>query len=329
MKNFKNANCYMWFILCLLNISRYSAQLNFNTLTPCTLSSINCNSQISSGQIITLSPPDIDGNYCAGQPIYFNYMGIYCASDYLNMGDDCGNMSASYGNIEGGFTDNQQRLAFNDNFSYIYSAPGVYTVTAYSSWAGPSGGPCWIAYKEINVIDCTDPDFVPYSGNASCITSFAPNPGAYVISFWLKEDQVASFYSTNSTYISGIDVLINNTPTPFYANAPSNASNKIIDGWQKVDGQITIPGNATTVEIKLRNNAAVDVYFDDIRFHPVNSGFKSFVYDPVTLRLVAELDDRNYATLYEYDEEGQLIRVKKETERGIRTIKESRTSIKK
>jgi hypothetical protein len=41
---------------------------------------------------------------------------------------------------------------------------------------------------------------------------------------------------------------------------------------------------------------------------------------------VAELDERNYATLYEYDEEGKLIRVKKETEKGIMTIKENKNN---
>ena len=53
----------------------------------------------------------------------------------------------------------------------------------------------------------------------------------------------------------------------------------------------------------------------------------SYVYDPISLRLMAELDERNYATLYEYDEEGKLIRVKKETEKGIMTIQENRDNI--
>ena len=47
------------------------------------------------------------------------------------------------------------------------------------------------------------------------------------------------------------------------------------------------------------------------------------------LRLMAELDERNYATFYEYDEEGKLIRVKKETEKGVMTIQENRANIKK
>jgi hypothetical protein len=39
---------------------------------------------------------------------------------------------------------------------------------------------------------------------------------------------------------------------------------------------------------------------------------------------MAELDENNYSTFYEYDDEGNLMRLKKETERGIMTIKETR-----
>ena len=39
---------------------------------------------------------------------------------------------------------------------------------------------------------------------------------------------------------------------------------------------------------------------------------------------MAELDERNYAKIYEYDEQGKLTRVKKETEMGVMTIQENR-----
>jgi hypothetical protein len=60
--------------------------------------------------------------------------------------------------------------------------------------------------------------------------------------------------------------------------------------------------------------------------HPFNANMKSFIYDPITLRLMAELDENNYTTFYNYDEEGQLIRVKKETIQGVKTIKETRAA---
>ena len=54
---------------------------------------------------------------------------------------------------------------------------------------------------------------------------------------------------------------------------------------------------------------------------------KSYVYNPVNLRLMAELDENNYAAFYEYDDDGTLVRVKKETERGVQTIKETRSAL--
>ena len=103
----------------------------------------------------------------------------------------------------------------------------------------------------------------------------------------------------------------------------------IIDGWQRVVGEFTIPEMDTDVALLtinlVNNNNDVNAYFDDIRMHPFNSNMKTFVYHPVTQRLMSELDENNYATFYEYDAEGGLIRVKKETEKGVYTIQETRS----
>jgi len=69
-----------------------------------------------------------------------------------------------------------------------------------------------------------------------------------------------------------------------------------------------------------------NAYVDDIRILPVNANMKAFVYDPIKQRLVATLDENNYATIYEYDAEGNLVRTQKETERGIMTVMESRSA---
>ncbi|NRA12676.1 MAG: hypothetical protein HRT57_12035, partial [Crocinitomicaceae bacterium] len=102
---------------------------------------------------------------------------------------------------------------------------------------------------------------------------------------------------------------------------------EIIEGWQRIVGSFEIPLNTTDLNIHLKNDhQSIDAFFDDIRIHPFNASMKSYVYDPETYWLTAELDDNNYATFYEYDKEGQLIRIKKETARGIMTIQESRSS---
>ncbi|MFL5743479.1 MAG: hypothetical protein ACJ751_02355 [Niastella sp.] len=103
----------------------------------------------------------------------------------------------------------------------------------------------------------------------------------------------------------------------------------IIDGWQRVEGEFTAPVGVYAMTLNFVNSGAGQLYVDDIRIHPFNANMKSYVYDPVNLRLVAELDANNYASFYEYDEEGTLIRTKAETREGIKTITETRSALQK
>jgi hypothetical protein len=150
---------------------------------------------------------------------------------------------------------------------------------------------------------------------------FSPVAGTQIlVGAWVKEGQPCY---TGSYANAGIDVVFAGTSIS-YALRPSG---NIIEGWQRIEGFITIPANATSMNIGLRSLGNTDVYFDDIRVHPFNANMKSFVYNPSNLRLMSELDENNYASFYEYDDDGTLIRVKKETERGIKTIQETRSAL--
>lgn len=142
----------------------------------------------------------------------------------------------------------------------------------------------------------------------------------YWVSAWVKEihpNQVKTYSNTSV-------ILIFNGSAQSVEFKPTGA---IIDGWQRIVGEFAVPANTQTIDIRLNNApSSVDAYFDDIRIHPFNGSMKSYVNDPETFWLTAELDDNNYATFYEYDKEGKLIRIKKETANGIMTIQESRTS---
>jgi hypothetical protein len=155
--------------------------------------------------------------------------------------------------------------------------------------------------------------------------TFQPPPGNYVLSAWVKEDVTPLPLSFDAPKIR---ITLNaNTPLTFGTNG---SKNKIIEGWQRIEEVFPIPDGSTTLSLSLVNSSTANpVYFDDIRIFPVDGQMKTYVYDPITLRLNATLDENNYATFFEYDEEGKLIRVKKETERGIMTIQESRESMKK
>lgn len=105
---------------------------------------------------------------------------------------------------------------------------------------------------------------------------------------------------------------------------------KIINGWQKITGKFIAGDDAYVMKVIVENsNSNSASLLDDLRIHPINGSMKSFVYDKNNFRLRAELDDNNYATFYEYDLEGNLIRIKKETSRGIMTIQESRQGMSK
>ena len=67
-------------------------------------------------------------------------------------------------------------------------------------------------------------------------------------------------------------------------------------------------------------------YFDDIRLQPFQAAMSTYVYDPVSLRLSAVLNEHNFAIFYEYDQEGNLARTEKETEDGRITVQEVRSS---
>lgn len=174
--------------------------------------------------------------------------------------------------------------------------------------------------------------FPPITTNCqTCIGRFSPManwpiPQKYTFSIWFKE----SVLNANGTYAAPSCKLII-TGVSNGVLTPTNKS-AIISGWQKFDYEFTIPANqpAAGLVVEIQNTSTTNTLFvDDYRINHYNASMAAFVYDPKSLRLWAELDDRNFATFYEYDNEGVLVRVKKETERGIMTIKETRNSFKK
>jgi hypothetical protein len=138
----------------------------------------------------------------------------------------------------------------------------------------------------------------------------------YYISMWVK--------STGSAVpVAGNFLLKTTGPTASYtAFAITTPS---IDGWYKLEGKISLPANGTDLYVHI----PAGFYLDDLRFCPDNANMKSYAYNPFNLRLMATLDENNFATFYEYDQEGALVRVKKETDKGILTVNESRKSVRK
>lgn len=175
---------------------------------------------------------------------------------------------------------------------------------------------------------CTKLDDIQVQGGALNDTLSLTKGAQMVLSAWVKEggnDCKCSTYIKNNITVSFAGSSETFTFTP---------RGSIIEGWQRYESVFKVPAGASSVYVSLNNTntpgqSAPYVYFDDFRIHPFNANLKSFVYDPVTLRLSAELDENNHATFYEYDDDGTLNRVKKETQRGIKTISETRSAMQK
>lgn len=159
--------------------------------------------------------------------------------------------------------------------------------------------------------------------NTILLPSFSPSPGKkMVLSAWVKEDLDCHCISYTHNRIR---VQFTGPSPSELAFTPTGA---IIEGWQRYESVFTIPADATGLIVSMEATTdSVTAFFDDLRIHPFNANMKSFVFHPVNLRLMAELDENNYATFYEYDDDGTLIRLKKETQRGVKTIRETRSAL--
>jgi YD repeat-containing protein len=157
---------------------------------------------------------------------------------------------------------------------------------------------------------------------------FSPDTGTkYVVGAWVKvgaDVKRSTYYNASTGCYVKVGITKSNNAV---VNTNLYPAGPIIEGWQRIEGTVTLAYGDKTMKVELisANESGTSTFFDDIRVHPYDAKMKSYVYDPKTLRLVAELDENNYATFYEYDAEGQLVRVKRETEKGIVTVKESRS----
>ncbi|XOV94611.1 MAG: hypothetical protein ACFHWX_07885 [Bacteroidota bacterium] len=154
---------------------------------------------------------------------------------------------------------------------------------------------------------------------------FQPHNGReYMISVWVWKDRLLQNFS-NQNYL----------PKIYVDDLEIQWKSKIIEGWIKYEGTFNVDetgadhnSNIVFVEIKIEpGGGGLPVFIDDIRLHPVEASFKSYVFNPENNLLSAELDDNNYATFYYYDEEQRLYLEKKETINGIITLKEYKTHV--
>ena len=294
----------------LLADANVSLSANRRSLEQPYIDATACDDGNNTSELITVIPQDTCCDHLS-----FCFPDIICAGEAVtvtNGSTGCGSnpvFSWDYGD----------NTPATDSMTHIFTNPGYYTVTLSVTCGGVEDRIPSVSLV-IHVIDCAQPCI-------NCIGSFSPEPGKkYIVSAWVKENNppvTKTSYNNPQIYIE-----FTKQDNSITTIGPDTARGNIIDGWQRIEEEFDIPENTVYLKIELKSVSG-DSYFDDIRVFPVDATVKSYVYNPINLRLVSELDERNYATFYEYDEEGKLVRVKKETERGVMTIKESKNSIMK
>jgi hypothetical protein len=226
---------------------------------------------------------------------------------------------------------------FNFDLNKCIQIEGKYAHTGKNSIVVTSGSSYKAVRTEREIYDDQaenddkTPEFkldpIDLTGRFNPFTSGTEVP--YLVSAWVKVGtDPKAFASSIPPAPASIKVQLLNGSTSVLSTSMFS-SGPIIEGWQKIEGEFKMqPNNSiNTIEISLvaSPQEGVSTWFDDIRIYPKGASMKTFVYDYTNNRLMAELDENNYATFFEYNEEGKLIRVKRETERGIVTVKESRS----
>lgn len=150
---------------------------------------------------------------------------------------------------------------------------------------------------------------------------------SYHIGAWVHHSDMYTLSPENLKYTNqkdsiGILLILPNNEKVF-----AFPSGEVINGWQRVEGTFTMPpGMRTEVQLGFVGKQSFNI--DDIRIFPQNSAIQTYIYDPQNYKVRAVLDQNNYATIYQYDDEGNLFAIKKETIKGIKTIQVSNSHIK-
>lgn len=140
----------------------------------------------------------------------------------------------------------------------------------------------------------------------------------YIFSCWVRKENCLTSGNLGDDY----SFTYNNSSVPV-AKEPK------VECWQRIEMEFEYDNLANDIlELELSHTTNGRFFVDDIRIMPADATFKSYVYNPQNYRLIAELDENNFATFYNYDEEGVVVQVKKETEKGVMTVKTTRQHFK-
>ncbi|MFN3402659.1 MAG: hypothetical protein ACK40G_01100 [Cytophagaceae bacterium] len=151
------------------------------------------------------------------------------------------------------------------------------------------------------------------------LTNHVREKGA-ILMLWLKTDQPLKNYlalniSSSPAKAKGVKVAQTGEWSLYYFEI----SHKHLASIEESSVNFTLEYDKTNENI----------YIDDVRYQPLDAQVSCYVYDPASLRLIAQFDDQHFGLYYQYNDEGKLVRKLVETERGLKTIQETQYNTKK
>lgn len=203
---------------------------------------------------------------------------------------------------------NSNREAHTGHYSYAIPSTGLKLSSIFNS------------HGKNNIIEGNADGEYKFKNGANMVNrGFEPGPfKKYIISAWVK-DVSQGFTAVVPNNMPLTTLSINNINVPLKCAA-------VIEGWKLIKTEFAISPSSSNRVSMIISRTVDGLLIDDIRIHPADSHMKTFAYSFKSFKLMAELDENNFATFYEYDDEGSLVRVKKETQRGIVTLKENHSS---
>ncbi len=144
------------------------------------------------------------------------------------------------------------------------------------------------------------------------------------VKLWLKSQLSANSTSANynkrnpNPQLAAVITGISNQPFTYIAQTGEWSLYELRLSPAQVN---SIPGTTLNLSLSYNKQAGEVVYIDDFRMQPLDAEISCSVYYK-NYKVAAQFDSQHFATFYEYNNEGGLVRISKETERGRKTIKE-------
>jgi hypothetical protein len=150
----------------------------------------------------------------------------------------------------------------------------------------------------------------------------------YIAKVWVHKNSPAS---------ASLNIILNGTYGP--AHTPlsvsktitrSDLSNITVGDWVLMTTEVMVPEDfnvnaAHNLSVYTHNidTETTNAYFDDLSFHPKDAVITGNVYNEKTGLLIAQLDNENFATLYNYDNAGRIVTTYKEYSGGTKKVTEN------